>query len=88
MSNGFLMNLSFPADARLVSAFRDMVAQAVRQAGGDDAHAKHCGEQAAAFVTASPDAQSASTTLAIRVRLGPPIEVIMNGQTLTLESPS
>ena len=83
---GFLMNLSFPADARLVSAFRDMVAQAVRQAGGDDAHARRCGEQAAAFVSSSAEAGSDANILAVLVQLGPPIQVIVSGRTLTLEA--
>ena len=84
-SVGFHLNLSFPADARHVSAFRDLVAQAVRQAGGEEAHARRCGEQAAGFVTASADGQSDSSALTIVVQLGPPIQVSVSGRTLTLE---
>ena len=37
---GFLLNLSFPAEARHVEALQDVIVQAVRQAGGDEGRAR------------------------------------------------
>jgi hypothetical protein len=83
-SVGFLMNLSFPADVRHAGALRDLIAQAVRQAGGEEGRAVEFGERAAALLRALPE-QPDDTSLSIVVRLGPPIQVIIDGRTLTLE---
>ena len=47
---GFLLNLSFPAEAHHVVALRDVVAQAVKQAGGDEGRANAFADKAAALV--------------------------------------
>ena len=75
------MNLSFPADPRHAVALRDLIAQAVRQAGGDEGTALDFGERAAALLRGLP--QDNREALSIVVRLGPPIEVIIDGHTLT-----
>ena len=85
---GFLLNLSFPAEARHVSALRDVVAQAVRQAGGDDGRARAFADKAAALLRESADQQAAAGgTLSVAVELGPPIQVIVGGRRLTLDQP-
>ena len=85
---GFLLNLSFPAEARHVAALRDVVAQAVRQAGEDEARARAFAEQAAALLSESADQQSAAGgVLTVAVELGPPIRVIVAGRRLTFDQP-
>ena len=80
---GFLLNLSFPAEARHVAALRDVVAQAVKQAGGDEGRAHAFADQAAALMNAAGQ-QAGDGTLTVSVELGPPIQVRVGGQTLTL----
>lgn len=77
------MNLSFPADARHAVALRDLIAQAVRQAGGEEGRALDFGERAAALLRDLP--QEDREALSVVVRLGPPIEVVIDGRTITLE---
>ena len=81
---GFLLNLSFPAEARHVAALRDVVAQAVKQAGGDEGHAHAFADRAAALVNESAGQHAGGGTLTVTVELGPPIQVRVGGQTLTL----
>ena len=83
---GFFLNLSFPAEARHVVALRDLILQAVRQAGGEEDHARDFAEQAAVLIRESADRQSGSGTLEVVVELGPPIQVIVGGRTLTLQA--
>lgn len=85
---GFLLNLSFPAEARHVTALHDVIVQAVRQAGGDDAPARRLAQQAAAILEASANGQPGSGTMTMVVHLGPPIQVTIGGRTLTLENPA
>lgn len=81
---GFLLNLSFPAEARHVAALRDVVAQAVKQAGGDEGRAHAFADQAAALVNDSAGQHAGGGTLTVTVELGPPIQVKVGAQTLTL----
>ena len=81
---GFFLNLSFPAEARHVVALRDVVAQAVKQAGGDEGSARAFADQAAALVHESAGQHADGGTLTVTVELGPPIQVRVGGQTLTL----
>jgi len=81
---GFLLNLSFPAEAHHVVALRDVVAQAVKQAGGDEGRANAFAEQAAALVNESAGQHTDGSTFTVAVELGPPIQVKVGGQTLTL----
>ena len=86
---GFLLNLSFPAEARHVAALRDVVAVAVRQGGGDEARARAFADQAAVMLSESADQQAAAGgTLTVAVELGPPIQVLVGGRTLTLPDQS
>ena len=85
---GFLLNLSFPAEARHVTALHDVIVQAVRQAGGDDAPARRLARQAAAILEESANGQPGSGTMTMVVHLGPPIQVTIGGRTLTLENPA
>ena len=83
---GFLLNLSFPAETRHVAALRDVVAQAVRQAGGDDGRACAFADEAAALLRESADQQAANGgILTVAVELGPPIQVVVAGRRLTLD---
>ena len=83
---GFLLNLSFPAEARHVVALQDVVAQAIRQAGGDDNRAREFAEQAAALLR-DASAQSGTDRMTVVVELGPPIQVIVGDRTLTFDNP-
>jgi hypothetical protein len=83
---GFLLNLSFPAEARHVTALHDVIVQAVRQAGGADGPARRLAEQAASILHQSANGQPGSTPMTMMVHLGPPIQVTIAGQTLTLEN--
>ena len=81
---GFLLNLSFPAEARHVTALRDVVALAVRQAGGEDERARAFADQAAALLSEAADQQAAAGgSLTVAVELGPPIVVLVGGRRLT-----
>lgn len=69
-----------------MAALRDVVAQAVRQAGGDEARARGFAEKAAALLRESADLQPESGgTITVAVELGPPIQVIVAGRRLTLD---
>jgi hypothetical protein len=80
---GFLLNLSFPAEAHHVAALRDVVLQAVRQAGGEEARARAFAEQVAALVRESANGQS-DAQLTVAIDLGPPLQAIVGGRTVTL----
>jgi len=84
---GFLLNLSFPADARHVTALHDVIVQAVRQAGGDEERAREFAQQVAALARESADGQARDGRLAIKLDLGPPIQAIVGDRTLKLGSP-
>ena len=84
---GFLLNLSFPAEARHVAALRDVVAVAVKQAGGDEGRAHAFADKAAALLNDAAGQQADGGTLTVTVELGPPIQVKVGGQTLTLPPP-
>ena len=83
---GFLLNLSFPSESRHVSALHDVIVQAVRQAGGDEAPARRLAQRAAALLQDSADGQPGAMTMV--VHLGPPIQVTIGGRTLTLDNPA
>ena len=83
---GFLLNLSFPPESRHVSALHDVIVQAVRQAGGDEAPARRLAQQAAALLQESADDRPGAMTMV--VHLGPPIQVTIGGRTLTLDNPA
>lgn len=85
---GFLLNLSFPAAAHHVVALRDVVAQAVKQAGGDEGRANAFAEQAAALVNESAGQHTDGSTFTVAVELGPPIQVIVAGRRLTFLNPA
>ena len=86
MSNvGFLLHLSFPPDAHHVGAVRDVVVQAVRQAGGDEGRARDFAERVAALVRESTNGQARDTQLTVAIDLGPPIQAIVGGRTVTLD---
>jgi hypothetical protein len=85
---GFLLNLSFPAEARHVVALHDLILQAVRQAGGDEGRARDFAEQAAAVLRESANGKPGTGEIAISVELGPPIQVRVGSRTLTLDNPA
>ena len=85
---GFLLNLSFPAEAHHVAALRDVVVQAVRQAGGDEGRARAFADEAAALVIESADQHAAAGSMRVTVELGPPIQVTCAGRRVTLENPA
>jgi hypothetical protein len=84
---GFLLNLSFPAEAHHVAALRDVVAQAVKQAGGDEGRANTFAEQAAALVSETAGQQAGGGTFTVAVELGPPIQVTCAGRRVKLDPP-
>ncbi len=89
MSNvGFLLNLSFPAEARHVTALHDVIVQAVRQAGGDEAPARRLAQQAVAILEEFANGRPGGEAMTMVVHLGPPIQVTIGGRTLTLENPA
>ena len=85
---GFLLNLSFPAETHHVVALRDVVAQAVKQAGGDEGRANAFAEQAAALVNESAGQHASGGTFTVAVELGPPIQVICAGRRVTYPNPA
>lgn len=82
---GFLLNLSFPAEAHHVAALRDVVVQAVRQAGGDEERARDFAEQVATLMRDSANGQTGDALLTVAIDLGPPIQAIVGGRTVTLD---
>ena len=84
----FLLNLSFPAEARHVTALHDLIVQAVRQAGGDEGRALDFAGQVAELARASAGSQSRDGRLTIKLDLGPPIQAIVGTQTLKLDNPA
>ncbi len=82
---GFQLNLSFPAEAHHVAALRDVVVQAVRQAGGDDQRARDFAEQVAALVGESATGQPRDGQVTVAIDLGPPLRAIVGGRTVTLD---
>jgi hypothetical protein len=85
---GFLLNLSFPAEARHVSALHDLVVQAVRQAGGDEGRARDFAGQVAALAREFAGGQPRDSQLTVKLDLGPPIQAIVGGRALTLDHPA
>lgn len=83
---GFLLNLSFPAEAHHVAALQDVVVQAVRQAGGDEGRARDFAEQVAAIARDSANGQPRDARVTVAIHLGPPIHAVVGGRTLTLGS--
>jgi len=81
---GFLLNLSFPAEPHHVGALRDVVAQAVKQAGGDEARANAFADLAAKMLNESAGQQAGGGTFTVALELGPPIQVRVGEQRLTL----
>jgi hypothetical protein len=82
---GFVLTLSFPAEARHVTALHDVIVQAVRQAGGNEGLAQRLAEQAAALLKEVTNGQPRSGAMTMAVYLGPPIQVTIGERTLTLE---
>jgi hypothetical protein len=84
---GFLLNISCPAEAHHVTALRDVVALAVRQAGGDEGRARAFADEAAALLAETADHHASAGTMTLTVELGPPIQVVCAGRRLTLDPP-
>ena len=84
---GFFLNISFPAEAHHVTALRDVVAQAVRQAGGDEGRARAFADEAAALLTETASDHANAGAMTLTVELGPPIQVVCAGRRLTLTNP-
>jgi hypothetical protein len=82
---GFLLNLSFPAEARHVVAIQDVLVQAVRQAGGSEDRAREFAEQAVALLREASSGQPGGDAMTAVLELGPPIQVTIGGRTLTLD---
>ena len=82
---GFQLNLSFPPEAHHVVTLRDVVVQAVRQAGGDERRARDFAEQVAALVRDSANGQGRDGQLTVAIDLGPPIQAIVGGRTVSLD---
>ena len=82
---GFLLNLSFPAEARHVVAIQDVVVQAVRQAGGTEDRAREFAEAAAVLLREAASDQPGTDAMTAVLELGPPIQLTIGGRTLTLE---
>ena len=61
-----------------------VVAVAVKQAGGDEGRAHAFADKAAALMSESAGQNAGDGTLTVTVELGPPIQVKVGGQTLTL----
>jgi hypothetical protein len=87
-SVGFLLNLSFPAEARHVEALRDVIVQAVRQSGGDEDRGREFAERAAALLHECANGQPQPDTMSCVVELGPPIQVRVGDRTVTLATPA
>jgi len=82
---GFLLNLSFPAEARHVAAIQDVVVQAVRQAGGSEDRAREFAEEAVALLREMASGPPGADAMTAVLELGPPIQVTVGGRTLTLD---
>ncbi len=85
---GFLLNLSFPAEARHVVALHDVVVQAVRQAGGDEERARNFAEQVAALARESATGLPRDGRVTVKLELGPPIQAIVGGRTVSFGNPA
>ena len=85
---GFLLNLSFPAEAVHVEAVQDVIVQAVRQAGGDEGRAREFAGRVAEVARESAGPLARDGRLTVKLELGPPIQAIVGGRTLTFENPA
>jgi hypothetical protein len=85
---GFLLNLSFPAEPRHADALQDVIVQAVRQAGGDEARARDFAGRVADVARESAGRQPREARLTVKLELGPPIQAIVGGRTLKFENPA
>ena len=82
---GFLLNVLCPADVRHVAALREVIVQAVKQAGGEEGRAVDFADRAAALIRDVTSATSDGDPLHVALELGPPIQVVAGGRTLTLD---
>jgi len=85
---GFLLNLSFPAEARHVEALQDVIVQAVRQAGGDEGRARDFAARVADVARESTGSEPREGRLTVKLVLGPPIQAIVGDRTLKFENPA
>ena len=88
MSTSILeLNVSFPPDERFARTARDLVMQAGRQAGLDEARTRSVAEQieegVRSAIGAAP-ANGASVPLVVRLS-GQTVEVVLNGRSLRLD---
>ena len=83
----FELNVSLPHDARFAETARDLAVHAARQAGCAEAKADAFGRTVEGVIREClEDATSdASLPLVVRCNRGP-IEVVVNGQTITLDA--
>ena len=80
----FELNVSLPSDIRFTDTVRELAAHAARHAGCSDAGAEAFGEEVAQAVRAHLEKSDAATIPLVLRRQAGPVEVLVNGRTLTL----
>jgi hypothetical protein len=84
--NRFELNVSLPPDPRFAETARELAVQAARQGGCVEAEAQTFGRTVEGAIRRwlSTSAPGAQVPLVVRCLAGP-VEVLVNGQTLTPE---
>ena len=82
----FELNVSLPTDARFAETARELAVHAARHAGCPEAKAHAFGDQVAGAIRAYLETGDAVGTIPLVLRRTTgPVEVVVNGRTLTLD---
>jgi hypothetical protein len=81
----FELNVSLPADRRFAETARDLAVHAAKHAGCSDARAHAFGAQVEEAIRGHVDASGGGPIPLVFRRTNGPVEVLVNGRTLTLE---
>ena len=83
-SSSFEITVTLPADGRYAETARELAVHAARQAGLSELRAGAFGDEVAAAVRPSLEASREDVPVVVR-RVGGPVEVVVNGRTLTAD---
>lgn len=82
----FELHVSLPSDTRFAETARELAVHAARHAGCSDAKAHAFGDEVAGAVRGHLEMESPGATIPLVLRrTAGPIEVLVNGRTLTLD---
>jgi hypothetical protein len=83
----FELNVSLPHDARFAETARDLAIHAARQAGCAEAEASAFGRTVEVVIRGHLEDTTSDASLPVIVRrTSGPLEVVVNGQTITLDA--